>query len=112
MTGDNSIEMSENQNQILKELVFEYCKITSSEEYKKADRMVKDMAGQLEFIKGEFKRLNIKEMEVETEEGKSKIEFYIGEQQRVNVKALPPCIKEKYLMIVEVWKKAVSFKRR
>jgi hypothetical protein len=110
MRGDNSIEMSENQ--ILKDLVYEYCKITSSEEYEKADRLVKDMNGQLESIKTEFKRLNITEMEVKKEEGECKIKFNIGKMERINTKALPLDIKEKYKAISDVWKKLVSYKRK
>ena len=107
MERDNSVEMSE----LLKDLVYEYCKMEQSSEYKKADRLVKDMNGQLESIKTEFKRLNITEMEVETEEGKCKIEFKIGKMERVNTKALPLDIKEKYKAIIDVWKKLVSYKR-
>jgi hypothetical protein len=102
--------MSIKQEQ-LEDIVIEYAKITSSEEYKKYERIMTAMNGKLELIKSELKKKGEKEIVVEKNGEKAEIKFSIRNMNRFNLAIVPLEIKMEYMTESEVWNKEVKYEK-
>ncbi|KAI9088769.1 hypothetical protein DFS34DRAFT_654819 [Phlyctochytrium arcticum] len=96
----------------LEERVLEFINLNESEEFKKADRIVKKHASALEYIKREFKRLELRELSAEDGDETKTLSFIIRTCMRVDLTALPMDIREMYLKESEVWWKNIQVKKK
>ncbi|KAI9104894.1 hypothetical protein DFS34DRAFT_691111 [Phlyctochytrium arcticum] len=92
----------------LESRVLDYINLVESEEFKKADRLVKIHAAALDYIKSEFKKQGKPSITVKDGKESKKLAFTVRTQLRVDVKALPMEIREEYMTDMEVWIKNVE----
>ena len=102
--------MNSDKTLIEKKLVMA-AKIITSEEYKKADALIKKVDKLKNEVKEYCQKNDIKEMEVSEDGMKYKVDYKVREQARADTKLLEPEILDSITQIVEVWLQYYSVER-
>ncbi|KAJ3035690.1 hypothetical protein HK097_004133, partial [Rhizophlyctis rosea] len=92
----------------LEQLAEEFIDLENSDEYKAADKMVKDHAKKLDVLKKRMHRDGVKKVEVRRGSLLKKIKFEVHTMRRVDVSSLPDDVRDAHMKETEMWKKSTD----
>ena len=92
----------------LEKYVLSFCQMENSEEFKKAERLVKEKNKIFEIIKTEFKKMKKTEMTVSDDDKEYTLSFSISKYERIDTSKIPFEDRINYLSQTEIWKKVLK----
>ncbi|KAJ3048370.1 hypothetical protein HK097_010639 [Rhizophlyctis rosea] len=92
----------------LEQLAEEFIDLENLDEYKAADKMVKDHAKKLDVLKKRMHCDGVKKVEVRRGSLLKKVKFEVSVCRRVDVSLLPDDMKDAHMKEGKVWKKSTD----